>query len=129
MTKLINVLYAEDDKYQAEFLKMSVKRYGKAGSLALDIAKSVSEAIGKIDKGTYDAALLDWNLTDGLGKDIAQHIRISDDALPIVFFSGAWTNGQLDEAQPYAPAGCLEKGYSRSDFERISNLIGAGNAH
>ncbi len=129
MNKVMNVLYAEDDKYQAEILMMSAKRYGKEGSMAFDVAKSVSEAIGKIDQGTYDAAILDWNLTDGFGKDIARHIRTSDDALPIVFFSGTWTSEQVDAAQPYAPAGCIEKGYSRSDFERISELIGASSAH
>jgi DNA-binding response OmpR family regulator len=69
------------------------------------------------------AALIDWNLPDGEGTDVAQFIREKHNTLPIIFLSAAMTDDLSSKADKYTPKACLEKNYSQASIEKISQLL------
>lgn len=123
MTRDFKLLYVEDDQFDAEMLVRCFERYAKDKACSIEIAATVADAISKIDQTTYDAVLLDWNLTDGNGPDVASHMRAANILAPIIFLSGAWVGSQLVEAERYATVGCLKKVYDKNQIEKIYNLV------
>lgn len=119
----LRLLYVEDDQLDAKMLLRSFKRYRPETACHIDVAETVIDAISMIDRTTYDAVLLDWNLTDGGGIDVASHIRATDSSTPIVFLSGTWVSEQVLQAKTLAVSGCLEKTYNKSQVEKIYQLV------
>jgi DNA-binding response OmpR family regulator len=123
MSDVINILYVEDNDGDVELFKMSLERYNTAPELILDVATSVTQAkdIFSVDK--HHAALIDWNLLDGEGVEVAEFIRSIDSTFPIVFLSGVLTDVQLEAAAPYNPRACLEKDYDEAFVIKVSSVI------
>ena len=67
----MRLLIVEDEDGLASALKVGLVREG----YAVDLAHSVAEARDKLDLTAYDVALLDINLPDGNGFDLAEGIR------------------------------------------------------
>ncbi|CUH89691.1 aerobic respiration control sensor protein ArcB [Phaeobacter sp. CECT 5382] len=123
MNRSLKLLYVEDDQFDAAMLVRSFERYAKDMNCHIQIAETVSEAIAQISQTAFDAVLLDWNLTDGSGPDVASHMRATNISAPIIFLSGAWVGSQLAEAENYETIGCLNKVYDRNQIEGIYNLV------
>jgi len=83
MSERIKILHVEDDDVD----HMTVMRLIKNGDLPYDMdrAASVSEAIRKAETGTYDLALLDYNLPDGCGLDFLDKVK----NIPVIFLTGS----------------------------------------
>lgn len=128
MIRELNLLYVEDDETAATMLQRSFKRYCTDKTCHIEVAETVAEAISKIDQTAFDAVLLDWNLTDGSGPDVASHIRATDQVTPIIFLSGTWVSEQVLEAHGYDVAGCLEKNYTKGQVEEIYTLVSQRSA-
>jgi two-component system response regulator PilR (NtrC family) len=64
------VLLVDDEPDLLELLEMTLSRMGLDPSRA----ESVGEAIRKLDRDTYDLCLTDWNLPDGEGLRVVEHI-------------------------------------------------------
>ncbi|HEX8082192.1 MAG TPA: response regulator transcription factor [Jatrophihabitans sp.] len=67
----MRLLIVEDEEGLASALKVGLAREG----YAVDLAASAAEARDKLGLAEYDAALLDINLPDGDGFDLARGIR------------------------------------------------------
>ena len=123
MIKVINIFYVEDSEGDMELLEMCMSRYIKDVEVSLTVVENVNDAIKAFDLGAYSAALLDWNLPDGGGVDVAKHIRSQSNNFPIIFLSGAFEERHHKEAEQYNPKACLVKDYSKDSAENIIKLI------
>jgi CheY-like chemotaxis protein len=56
-----------------------------------------------VDPLRLSAALLDIELGDGLGTELAERLRLAAPALPIAFLTAGTSEGQLDRAQRLGP--------------------------
>jgi DNA-binding response OmpR family regulator len=74
----MRLLVVEDEVDLAEAVARGLRKRGHA----VDVAGSVSEAELRLISGEYDLAVLDWNLPDGSGLDIAR--RLSSGDLPVL---------------------------------------------
>ncbi len=70
----------------------------QAEGVALQRATSVAEARG-VDAGTLAGALLDLELGDGTGVDVAQALRAAAPSLPIAFFTAGATDATRAAAE------------------------------
>lgn len=122
MNTSIKVLYVEDNEGDVELFLMCLERYG-IKHIELNIVDTVSEAQAQFEQGKYQAALIDWNLPDGQGCEIAEFIRRTDNQLPIIFLSGVLTAGHYEQAAKYCPKGCFEKDYDEVMIEKLIQLI------
>jgi CheY-like chemotaxis protein len=69
------VLIVDDFEYNLEFEEKVIKSLMKETKvfITVDVALNVDEALQKITKnGIYDAMVIDMNLPDGTGADIAE---------------------------------------------------------
>lgn len=68
------VLIVDDVDFIVEFEEKVIKTLAKELSVKIEIdsANSVAEAISKISQNDYDAMVVDMNLPDGTGVDVAK---------------------------------------------------------
>jgi two-component system response regulator PilR (NtrC family) len=64
------VLVVDDEPDLLELLEMTLSRMG----LDTSRAETVGEALRMLDRDTYDLCLTDWNLPDGEGLRVVEHI-------------------------------------------------------
>jgi CheY-like chemotaxis protein len=119
----LNILYVEDNEGDIELLTMCIERYYPAGNVVLEIAESIEEAIALFNEHKHIAALIDWNLPDGEGIEVAKHIRSIHQNLPIFFLSGVLNNKHLTMAKQYSNTEFLEKNYNKDFIENIYQRI------
>jgi len=119
----IVILYVEDNDGDVELLNMSLERYCPTLNIRLNVAETFAEAKTLLHANQHSAALLDWNLPDANGPDVAKFIRAQDANFPIVFLSGVFTDSQLTIAKEYKPFACLEKNYNGHFIEQIQALV------
>lgn len=123
MTKPLHVLYLEDSPSNVELLQITLERYNKASTISLSIVETVEEAKQQFDAQRHVGAILDWNLPDGDGLEVAAHIRSLSQDTSIIFLSGTFTEENIIKAQKYQPAACLEKDYSRDHINKIVAIL------
>lgn len=123
MSDVLNILYVEDCQATVELLSLSLERYNFASTLLLDVAETVDEAIEIFTLDKHVAAMIDWNLPDGYGTEVAEHIRSVHQTLPIIFVSSSFTNEHLVATEKYNPKACLEKDFSKDFIEKINHLF------
>jgi DNA-binding response OmpR family regulator len=119
MNNAIYLLYVEDNEGDVELLKMSIERHCPTHNIILEVAETVEEAKELFQFNKHRTALLDWNLPDGEGIEVAEFIRSSHDDFPIFFLSGVFTDTHLGVAEKYKPIACLEKDYNKGFIEQI----------
>ena len=78
------VLVVDDDADICQILQrmLSKEHY------SVRISKSVAEATKAIEEKLFDLYMLDYNLTDGTGFDVARDIRSKGSEAPIILLSG-----------------------------------------
>lgn len=89
------VLLADD----SAVVRVALARRFKSAGLEVVEAGSVKEAKA-LDPTTVDVAVLDFDLGDGYGDEIAAHLRASKPDLPLCFFTSS-TKDAHDRAGPY----------------------------
>jgi DNA-binding response OmpR family regulator len=70
----MRLLIVEDEADLADAIARGLRRSGHA----VDVAGTVVDAELRLASGEYDLAVLDWNLPDGAGLDIAARISSGD---------------------------------------------------
>lgn len=77
------ILLLEDDLSLIEGLQYSLKK----NDFELEIARTVDEALGLIEKNGYDLLLLDVTLPDGTGFMVCEQVRKNGNQIPIIFLT------------------------------------------
>ncbi len=63
-----------------------------------------------VDPTCFAAALLDIELGDGFGPDVAARLRSGSPALPIAFLPGGGSPGVVEAARAFGPVFCKTAG-------------------
>lgn len=71
MNNQANILIVEDDTSIALLLQYNLNKKG----YKVDVADGYTEALTYLQKHTYSALILDWNLPGGTGIDLCRYIR------------------------------------------------------
>lgn len=125
MSNTLDILYVEDCEITVELFKMSWSRYSTNVGLSIDVAGTVSEAKEIFCSDKHVVALIDWNLPDGKGTDVALFLRNLNPTLPIVFLSAQFTDDLRQEAYKFSDTECLEKNFKKEYIEKITQYIRA----
>ncbi len=113
-----NILIVDDDKHLANSFKLVLESVG----YNVDTVYTGLAALYKITKKNYDLVILDWNLPDMLGDEVAEKIEEHHSHTDILFITGyslfkEYVEGQLDEREmlikPIEPHSLLEKASKR----------------
>ena len=92
------VLFVDD----SPFVRVSASRMLGERGLRVTALSSHSEAVG-VDARSFAAALLDLELGDGLGTDVAERLRSAAPGLPIAFLTAGGPPPVLDMARRLGP--------------------------
>lgn len=92
------ILFVDD----SAVVRFAVKRRLVEGGLEVTTFASATEASG-IDGGDFAAALLDIELGDGFGPDLAARLRQGAPSLPIAFLTAGGPPETLDAAARLGP--------------------------
>jgi CheY-like chemotaxis protein len=63
-----------------------------------------------VDPTGFAAALLDIDLGDGFGPDVAAHLRRASPSIPIAFLTGGGPPSIVDAAKAFGPVFCKTAG-------------------
>jgi CheY-like chemotaxis protein len=91
------VLIADD----SAIARVALARRLRAAGLEVVELDSCAQAT-TVDASSFDCALLDFDLGDGFGTDIAAHLRNTDQRLPIAFFTSS-TGDEVTLASAFGP--------------------------
>jgi DNA-binding response OmpR family regulator len=128
MSEIINALYVEDNPADAELMGLCIERYMNVDSLFMDIAGTVAQAKDMFSVEKYSAVLIDWNLSDGNGIEVAEHIRKHSSDTKIIFISSAeFTEAQKLKCQQYDVKAFMLKEYNQGHIEKIRQLFQTGH--
>jgi len=103
----VNILLVEDYPPDAELVKSLLDQSKQTQFVAIH-AKTLKEADAALETGSFDAILLDLNLSDSAGLDTFEHLHVLAPRTAIIIFTGqndeslAATAIQLG-AQDYLP--------------------------
>lgn len=93
-----SVLFVDDSEIARVTAQRRLEELG-IGVTALGSSREAAE----VDASTFVAALLDLDLGDGLGTDIAQRLRQEAPGMPIAFLSATSSSAVVDVAQTLGP--------------------------
>jgi signal transduction histidine kinase/FixJ family two-component response regulator/HAMP domain-containing protein len=91
-SETLGVLVVDDDAMVRGVVVRQLTQAGFLVSFAAGLAEEV-EAFVRREGSTIDLALLDVNMPDCSGPELAQRLRVVDPSLPVVFMSGVEPNG------------------------------------
>ena len=80
------VLLVEDNSDDADFLRMSLRKY--TDSVDITHTSLIGDAVTVLEDERFDVVLLDLNLPDGRGSECVEKIHEADELVPIVVLSG-----------------------------------------
>jgi two-component system response regulator HydG len=111
-----NVLVVDDDIEVCQILHrmLSDEQY------KVQTSHSVADALGAIEQKPFDVYVMDYNLPDGTGLDVADRIRSKGSQAPIILLSGYDPSAIALRAQKLLIADFLAKPFSR---EIICNAV------
>lgn len=92
----------------------------RAESIDTMSAFSVAEARELIHQHSFAGFLLDYQLPDGTGLEVAQEIRKQNRSVPILFITGYETDELRQIAQPLAVSEIIAKPF---DFDQLRQLL------
>jgi DNA-binding response OmpR family regulator len=82
--------------------RVTLKKRIEARGLAVETKESVADC-GELDATSYDAAILDYDLGDGTGAEVATRLREAAPALPIAFVTASDDAKSIDAARAFGP--------------------------
>lgn len=98
LVKLPTILFVDD----SAFARVATARLLGSRGLAVTTLSSQAEATA-IDPAAFSAALLDIELGDGFGTEVAERLRRHSPGLPIAFLTGGGPPPVLDVAARIGP--------------------------
>ena len=106
---ITNVLVVDDDIAVCRILHrmLSDERY------TVQTCQSVSDALGAIEQKPFDVYVMDYNLPDGSGLDVADRIRSKGSQAPIILLSGYDPSAIALRAQKLRISDFLKKPFSQ----------------
>ncbi len=85
---IVKVLLVDDDELDRRLVKLILVQSQGSVRFNIDTAVSLSEALDKMQSGTYDIILEDLNLSDCRGTEIVEKVSAAVPNVPIVVLTG-----------------------------------------
>jgi CheY-like chemotaxis protein len=82
--------------------RVTLRKRIEAQGMSVETKESVADC-GAVDGRAYDAALLDFDLGDGTGADVAIRLRESSPDIPIAFFTASEDGPAVDSLRALGP--------------------------
>jgi two-component system, NtrC family, nitrogen regulation response regulator GlnG len=120
------VLVIDDDLAVCKILHRTLTE----DNYQIDVATSVAAAAEFIDRTHHDLYLVDYNLPDGTGLDIAERIRAKGSRAPIILISGYQSSILTIRVQKLAIFEIIEKPFSQIAIRNVAHnaLVAASEA-
>ncbi|MFW6448195.1 MAG: PAS domain S-box protein [Halobacteriota archaeon] len=117
----IAVLYVEPDR---EFASMAVELLEReAPELAITAVASVTDGLGRLERGSYDCIVSDYDMAGIDGLAFLQRIREDHSELPFILVTGKGSEEIAAEAISAGVTDYLEKGVGADQFALLANRI------
>jgi CheY-like chemotaxis protein len=98
MSRALEILFVDD----SPLVRVATLRRLAGRGLRVTALASSAEAEA-VDATSFAAALLDIELGDGLGPDVAARLRVASPALPIAFLTSGAAPRVVDAARVFGP--------------------------
>lgn len=85
VTGTVRVLLVDDD---ASFSNVASQLLEMQGSFRVEAARNVWEALEKLEKGSYDAVVSDYQMPGKNGLEFLEELRQKGNGIPFVLFTG-----------------------------------------
>jgi DNA-binding response OmpR family regulator len=101
-----HILFVDDEPPVREMLTLYFRKKG----FDVTTATTIKEAVESVDKGSYDAAILDINLAEENGLELLGIIRKKHEKLPVIMFTAMGEDRDLlDQAMAAGAKGFMCK--------------------
>lgn len=117
----VRYLIADDEEKVRSMLAEMLRMHGIASEPAVDGL----DAVRKIQKGRYDALLLDLAMPEMDGLKTLEALKTIDPELPIVVMTGSEDPARIQAAKEFKVLGVLQKPFS---WEKLKKLLPSGEA-
>jgi PAS domain S-box-containing protein len=118
---LISVLYVDDEEALLDITSVFLKRMGK---FHVDTANSAEAALIKLNTGSYDVIVSDYQMPETDGIDLLKLVRDRYQDLPFILFTGKGREEIVIEAINNGVDFYLQKGGDpRSQFAELAHKI------
>ena len=124
MTGKKTILLVEDEALIAEVTAETLRDLGFEVEEAATAAAALAFAKGHIE--TLSAAIVDLNLPDGKGDELAKTLRALKPDLPIVIASGTGDQTLAGNLKKGAPLALLSKPYDSEGLRKSLATVGLG---
>jgi len=98
--------------------RVTLRKRIEAAGMQVDAKESVADC-GTVDAKSYDAALLDFDLGDGTGADVAARLRQTSPDLPIAFFTASEDEPAIDALRAVGPV------FKKPELDRAVEWVAA----
>lgn len=112
----LTILYIDDTEADIELLRALLGQR----TVRVDGAKSGRQGIAAYDPDRHAAAVIDWNLPDMDGVEVAGHLRAAHPACAIAFISGLFEESQRAAAHAIGIDRCFEKNMR---MDHVHNIV------
>ena len=101
-----HILFVDDEPPVREMLTLYFRKKG----FDVTTATTIKDAVESVDKGSYDAAILDINLAEENGLELLGIIRKKHEKLPVIMFTAMGEDRELlDQAMAAGANGFMCK--------------------
>ena len=122
---MATILLVEDDRFLSDTIRvfLEFKRH------LVDRAFEGPEALDKMQHGTYDLIILDWQLPGMDGVDICKNYRESGGSTPVLMLTGRTDPKEMKRAQVVGANGFVCKPFKLDVLEQnIDGLLSGAAA-
>lgn len=122
---MATVLYIDDTDADVELLRALLGQRG----IHVDAALTGEKGISAYDPKRHAAVVIDWNLPDMEGPEVAKALLKQHGRCPIAFISGALEEYHMVIASTLHIDLCFEKKMNLEHIQRISRFIESSDRH
>jgi DNA-binding NtrC family response regulator len=116
-----SILVVDDDVEVCRILDRML-----SGAYQVKMVPSVADAVAAIEQSPFDLYVVDFNLADGTGLDVADRIRSKGSEAPIILLSGCDPTTLALGAAKLGIAEIIQKPFSRvAIFSALKQALGA----
>jgi DNA-binding NtrC family response regulator len=120
-TRLISVLYLDDDPELVNLICMYLER---TGDMMVDTSVSFEEAMNKMRYISYDVIVTDYNAKGNNGNELLRNVRAKGERIPFVYFVVFSDSQHENEAKQLKQVSFIEKmGNSGANFSKLRQEI------
>ncbi len=117
------LLYIDDTEADVELLRTLVRQRG----LQVEAALSGTGGIVAYNPERHCAVVIDWNLHDMTGLDVAKALLSQYPSCPVALISGIFEPEHTEAARALGISDCFEKDFHMGHIDRIRDFVRAAS--